>query len=94
MPQVEVARLGIVKDISMTGIVTSDSTKGYCFIESDETHQSVFCHISQVKDNRCLHTGDRVRFELIDNPVRRRELMAGNAEYIGRTGVDYNKVRP
>jgi cold shock CspA family protein len=78
----------------MTGTVVVGSIKGYCFIESDETHQSVFCHISQVKDNRCLHIGDRVRFEIITNPARRSDTMAGNAEYIGRAGVDYNKVRP
>ncbi len=73
----------------MTGIVISDSTKGFCFAEADDTHQSVFIHISQVKDGRCLHTGDKVSFDLIPNPVRRDQTMGGNVVYLGRAD---NKV--
>jgi cold shock CspA family protein len=68
----------------MTGTVIEESTKGFSFIETDETHQSVFCHISQVNGSRCLHRGDRVRFELIPNPVRRNDMMAGKVEFMGR----------
>jgi cold shock CspA family protein len=67
----------------MTGVVTSESTKGFVFVEADNTHQSVFCHISQVKDGRCLHTGDRVSFDVVPNPLRRGTTMAGNVEYLG-----------
>jgi len=71
----------------MTGTVIQESTKGFSFIEADGTHQSVFCHISQVKGNRCLHLGDRVRFDLVINPVRRSDQMAGNAEWIGHVAA-------
>lgn len=69
----------------MTGVVRLDSTKGFVFLEADDTHQSVFCHISQVKDDRCLHAGDRVSFDIIPNPIRRGTMMAGNVEYLGHT---------
>ena len=68
----------------MTGIITSDSTKGFCFCETDETHQSLFIHISQVKDGRCLHVGDRVSLDAIPNPMRHGQLMGGNVVYLGR----------
>jgi len=68
----------------MTGIVTSDSTKGFCFCETDETHQSLFIHISQVKDGRCLHVGDRISLDAIPNPMRPGQMMGGNVEYLGR----------
>jgi cold shock CspA family protein len=68
----------------MTGTVIEENTKGFSFIEVDETHQSVFCHISQVSGQRCLHRGDRVRFDLVPNPFRRAEMMAGKVEYMGR----------
>ena len=67
----------------MTGTVTEESTKGFSFIEADETHASIFCHISQVKGNRCLHRGDRVNFDVIPNPVRSNTTMAGKVEYLG-----------
>ncbi len=76
----------------MTGIIISDSTKGFCFAEADLTHQSVFIHISQVKDGRCLHTGDRVSFDLIPNPGRRGQTMGGNVVYLGHT--NRTAVRP
>jgi cold shock CspA family protein len=74
----------------MFGVVRLDSTKGFVFLEADDTHQSVFCHISQVKDERCLHTGDRVSFEIVPNPIRRNTTMAGNVVYLGRAN---DKVR-
>jgi cold shock CspA family protein len=67
----------------MTGFVRSDSNKGFVFLEADDTHQSVFCHISQVKDERCLHTGDRVSFDIIPNILKPGTVMAGNVVYLG-----------
>lgn len=69
----------------MTGSVIEESTKGFSFIEVDDTHESLFCHISQVKGNRCLHRGDRVSFTIIPHPTRRDTTMAGNVEYLGHT---------
>jgi cold shock CspA family protein len=69
----------------MTGFVRLDSNKGFVFLEADDTHQSVFCHISQVKDDRCLHTGDRVSFDIVPNPTKPGTMMAGNVVYLGRT---------
>jgi cold shock CspA family protein len=71
----------------MNGTVVSDSTKGFVFIEDDETHQSIFCHISQVKDERCLHVGDRVSFTLIPHSRKQGMTMAGNVVYLGRVIV-------
>lgn len=68
----------------MTGIVTSDSTKGFCFCETDETQQSLFIHISQVKDGRCLHTGDKISLDIVPNPMRPGSLMGTNVVYLGR----------
>jgi cold shock CspA family protein len=71
----------------MTGFVRLESTKGFVFLEADDTHQSIFCHISQVKDERCLHTGDRVSFDIIPNPIKPGTVMAGNVVYLGRVIV-------
>lgn len=68
----------------MTGFVRSDSNKGFVFLEADDTHQSVFCHISQVIDERCLHIGDRVSFDIIPNALKPGTVMAGNVVYLGR----------
>jgi cold shock CspA family protein len=68
----------------MTGFVRLESTKGFVFLESEETHQSVFCHISQVKGERCLHLGDRVSFDIIPNEIKPGTVMAGNVVYLGR----------
>jgi cold shock CspA family protein len=67
----------------MIGIVTSDSTKGYCFCETVETCQSLFIHISQVKDGRCLHAGDHISLDVIPNPNRPGQYMGGNVVYLG-----------
>ena len=68
----------------MTGKVVTESTKGFVFIEAEGTCQSVFCHISQVQDERCLHLGDLVTFDILPNPVRKGSTMAGNVVWIGR----------
>ena len=66
----------------MNGTVVTESTKNFVFIEADETHQSIFCHISQVKDGRCLHLGDKVTFDIVSNTCRRGQVMAGNVVYL------------
>ena len=67
----------------MIGIVVNESNHGYCFLEvQDDTHQSVFCHIHEVKDERCLHLGDRCNFDIVPNPARRGSVMAANVVYI------------
>ena len=68
----------------MTATVTSDMTKGFCFAEADGTSQCVFIHVSQVKGERYLHAGDRIKYDLIPNPLRPGQMMAGNVEWIGR----------
>jgi len=68
----------------MTAVITSDCTKGFCFCEIDETHQSVFVHINHVKDGRCLHVGDRISLDLVPNPRRAGQMMGTNVVYIGR----------
>jgi cold shock CspA family protein len=76
----------------MNGTVVTDITKGSAFCEADETHQSIFCHISQVKDGRCLHRGDRVSFDIIPNPGRFGQMMAGNVQYLGRPIAEVSRV--
>jgi cold shock CspA family protein len=69
----------------MIGFVRLESTKGFVFLEADDTHQSVFCHISQVEGERCLHLNDRVSFDIVSNPIKPGTTMAGNVVYLGRT---------
>ena len=69
----------------MIAHVTSDCTKGFCFCEVDETHQSLIIHITQVKDDRCLHTGDRISLDTVPNPERPGQMMGGNVVYLGHT---------
>jgi cold shock CspA family protein len=73
------------KENHMTGTITVESDKGFVFCEADETHQSIFIHISKVKDGRCLHRGDRVKFDITPNPSRPGQTMAVNVEYVGHT---------
>jgi cold shock CspA family protein len=70
-----------------TASVISETNRGYFFLEDDSSHQSVFCHISQVKDERCLHVGDSVSYELVPNPARRGHMMAGCVTYVGHVGT-------
>lgn len=65
------------------GIVISESVRGTSWVEQDETHTSVFCHISHVAGNRVLHVGDRVRFTITENPNRPGKMMADNVTYVG-----------
>ena len=81
----------------MIAIVTSDITRGFCFCETTETHQSIFIHISQVKDGRCLHPGDRISLETIPNPLRPGQVMGGNVVYLGHIiarQIGEKSVRP
>jgi cold shock CspA family protein len=68
----------------MIAIVTFDSSRGYSFCELEDTHQSIYVHISQVKDGRCLHVGDRISLDVVPNPKRPGQMMGGNVVYIGR----------
>lgn len=49
-----------MKNLIRSGRVTKVAGSGFCFLEVDDAHQSVFCPLRQVKNNRCLHPGDRV----------------------------------
>jgi cold shock CspA family protein len=66
-----------------TIVGASTDNCGYWFGEADETHESVFIHIKNVKGKRFLHLGDRVQFELVPNPLKPGEAHAANVEYIG-----------
>jgi len=67
-------------------------------VRQDITHTSVFVHISQVADRRVLHLGDRIRFEIADNPERPGKTMAVGVSYLGhavaRQISDRTAVRP
>jgi cold shock CspA family protein len=67
----------------MNGRVSFESTKGFVFIEADESHQSVYCHIAQVNGGRCLHLNDFVSFDLAPSSVRPNAVMAVNVKYLG-----------
>jgi cold shock CspA family protein len=66
----------------MIGIITFESGKGYYFAETDDTHQSIFLHQNFVKDNRVLHVGDRVRFNVEPNPRKPGSLHGASIEYL------------
>jgi cold shock CspA family protein len=66
------------------GTITSGRVdKGFFFVEADETHISFFIHISEVRDRRVLHAGERVSFKVVPNPVRPGLLMASDVEFVG-----------
>jgi cold shock CspA family protein len=69
------------------GVIRSESTRGYWFVEDHESHRSFFVHHSQVADERFLHIGDIVQFEIVPNPVRHDQKMAGSVRYIGCASV-------
>jgi cold shock CspA family protein len=66
------------------GTIRSESTKGYWFVEDNESNRSFFVHHSQVADERFLHVGDIVAFDIVPNPVRPGQQYAGNVKYVGR----------
>jgi cold shock protein len=45
-------------------------SRGYGFITPEGAQDEVFVHYSAIQENgfRTLHTGERVEFDLIDNP--------------------------
>lgn len=67
----------------MTGIIIRDSGRGFYWAEAEDTHQSVFIHQNDVKDQRVLHVGDRIRFDLAPNPARPGQFHGARAEYLG-----------
>lgn len=66
------------------GVIRSESTKGYWFVEDQKSNLSYFVHHSQVIGERFLHLGDIVQFDVIPNPVRPGQQMAGAVKFIGR----------
>jgi hypothetical protein len=68
----------------MTGIIIRDSGRGFYWAEAEATHQSVFIHQNDVKDQRVLHIGDRVRFDLEPNPARPGQVHGARVEYLAR----------
>lgn len=71
------------KDNAMTGTITSDSGRGYFWVEADTTHASYYIHIANVKNRRHLHALDRVKFDIELNPRRRGEMQGVRVEYLG-----------
>jgi cold shock CspA family protein len=51
-----------------TGTVSHYGRKGFGWIEVDETHQSAFVHIADVRGCVVLHPGERVSFTLRSGP--------------------------
>lgn len=66
----------------MTGIIIRDSGRGFYWAEAEVTHLSVFIHQNDVKDNRVLHVGDRIRFDLEPNPMRPGQVHGARVEYL------------
>jgi len=66
------------------GTIRSESTKGYWFVEDHESHRSFFVHHSQVANEIFLHVGDIIQFDVVPNPVRPDQQMAGAVKFIGR----------
>ena len=52
----------------MTGTVSHYGRKGFGWIEVDDTRQSAFVHIADVRGRVVLRSGDRVRFSLRNAP--------------------------
>ena len=70
----------------MTGIVVSgDGKRGFWFVETDQTHQSVFVHQKNVKDRRFLRIDDRVRLDIVPSAFKPGQMEGANVEYIGHT---------
>jgi cold shock CspA family protein len=67
----------------LTGIIISESDKGFVWCETDVTHQAVFIHLSNVEGRRILHKLDRVSFELGLNPKRPGQTQGLNVKYLG-----------
>jgi cold shock CspA family protein len=68
-----------------SGTIISELGRGASWCEQDETHSSVFVHISHVAGRRVLHTGDRITFSIADNPMRPGQTMAVDVSYVGHT---------
>jgi hypothetical protein len=68
-----------------TGSIITESTAGWWLCEQDITHTTLFIHHSSVFDQRFLHVGDRVQFEIAPNPRRPGKFQAINVEYVGHT---------
>jgi cold shock CspA family protein len=80
-----------------TGLVVSESTKGYVWVEEDGTRTPVWVHARYVVGKKYLHIGDRVRFNLVPNPRKPGEMMGVDVEIIGFTvarQVGERAVRP
>ena len=67
-----------------SGTIITTGGRGFWWCEQDATHTSVFVHQSRVADRRVLHLGDRIRFEIAENPERPGQTMAVNVTYIGK----------
>jgi hypothetical protein len=68
-----------------TGLVVTDSGRGYWWIEQDHTRDCIFCHQRYVVRRKFLHPGDRVQFNLQPSPDRPGHFMATDVEIIGFT---------
>jgi cold shock CspA family protein len=68
----------------MNGTIVSESGRGFWFVEVDGTSESVFIHHSHVAQNRYLHIGDRVSFEIQPNPLKPGQRHAVKVTYVGR----------
>lgn len=68
-----------------TGTITFSSGKGWYFAENDADHCSVFVHIRDVENQRCLRVADRIQFNLSENPKHPGKTCAVHVKYIGHT---------
>jgi hypothetical protein len=65
-----------------TGTVVGDAGRGCFFLEQDDTRDRIFCHQRFVVRKKYLHIKDRVRFNLVPNPLKPGEEMAVDVEII------------
>ncbi len=81
-----------------TGIVKwFNAKKGYGFIASPDWPKDVFFHVSAVRQARIadLKEGDRLAFELEEDPVRRGRIVARHLRRIaGGTGPQAGAAMP
>ena len=81
--------------VMIQGSIITESNKGWWIVEQYITHTALFIHHSSIPDQRCLHVGDRVQFEVAPNPRRPGKFHAINVKYVGHTNArQTGDVRP
>jgi cold shock CspA family protein len=79
-----------------TGLVVTACGKGCWLIERSGTRDCVWAHQRHVVGRKFLRPGDRVKFNIVANPLKPNETMADAVEIVGLTVARQvgNTVRP